>query len=413
MSQREIYRILDVAANRGREALRVIEDAARFLDDNEVLTATLKRTRHRFAAASEKIDRRERLLARDTPGDVGTRLETSDEYRRTSLADVLAANFARLQESARSLEEFSKIVAPQLAREWERIRYDSYTLEKLTFAALTDEETREATEEETPSTDALDGSDLQDDEGTESETDESEERETSEETSVTPEISASFFWGASRNVRESRRARLNNASLCVYVDRALTDSDAESLFLSGVDVFQLCYASDKDIEETANEFLRQWLDRFDGRAPKSRPLLLSRGFSLWGDAFDGGVLLEQNWNEARSELGADVLIGATASTLDDALLAFEAGRAGAIDFLELGPTFPSDSVCEGTGVTFLRAVVEAVEGVCPIPVFAYGGITPENCEAVFDSGVERVGVGAAIMNASDKRFVVSRLKCMF
>ena len=31
MSERQIYRILDAAANRGREALRVIEDAARFL----------------------------------------------------------------------------------------------------------------------------------------------------------------------------------------------------------------------------------------------------------------------------------------------------------------------------------------------------------------------------------------------
>ncbi|MBQ1277443.1 MAG: hypothetical protein IIY07_02235 [Thermoguttaceae bacterium] len=100
MSKREIYRILDAAANRGREALRVVEDAARFLEDDAELTARLKETRHQFAAAQNKFDRRERLEARDVAADVGTRVETEDEYRRTSLADVLAANFARLQEAA-------------------------------------------------------------------------------------------------------------------------------------------------------------------------------------------------------------------------------------------------------------------------------------------------------------------------
>ncbi len=404
MSQREIYRILDAAANRGREALRVVEDAARFLDDSEELTTALKQTRHRFAVASEKIDRRKRLLARDTLGDVGTRLETPDEYRRTSLADVLAANFARLQESARSLEEFSKIVAPQLAREWEQIRYDSYSLEKLTFAALNDKETNEEKEEKTPASD--ESGEAKESLGYETE-------EAQEESRAPSEISTPFFFSAPKNIREARRSRLNNATLCVYVDRALTEADAESLFTSGVDAFQLCYASDDRVEETAYDFLRQWHERFDDRAPKSRPLLLTRGFNLWGDAFDGGVLLGQNWNEARAELGDDALIGATASTLDDALQAFEAGRAGVLDFLEIGPTFPSNSVREGTGTAFLRAVVEAVDGASPIPVFAFGGITPENCEAVFDSGLERVGVGAAIMNASDKRFVASKLKCMF
>ena len=107
MSKREIYRILDAAANRGREALRVVEDAARFLGDSQDLAAKLKETRHRFAIAADKLDRRERMLARDTVGDVGVNIETQDEYRRSSLIDVLVANFARLEESARRLEEFS------------------------------------------------------------------------------------------------------------------------------------------------------------------------------------------------------------------------------------------------------------------------------------------------------------------
>lgn len=134
-SQREIYRILDAAANRGREALRVIEDAARFLNDSEELARRLKEARHRFAAVADKLDRRARLQARDTQADVGVTIATADEYQRASLADVLVANFARLQEAARSLEEFSKIAEPALAREWEAIRYESYTLEKIVWEA--------------------------------------------------------------------------------------------------------------------------------------------------------------------------------------------------------------------------------------------------------------------------------------
>ena len=135
MSERQIYRILDAAANRGREALRVIEDAARFLADSEELARRVKETRHRFANVADRLDRRARLDARDTLEDVGVQIATSDEYQRTTLLDVLVANFARFQEAARSLEEFSKIVEPELAREWEALRYESYTLEKIVCGA--------------------------------------------------------------------------------------------------------------------------------------------------------------------------------------------------------------------------------------------------------------------------------------
>ena len=137
--EREIYRILDAAANRGREALRVIEDATRFLADSHALAQRLKDARHRFASVADRLDRRARLAARDTPGDVGTAVEADGEYRRNSLESVFVANFARLQESLRSLEELSKVVEPSLARDWERLRYESYALEKDVFAAFFDQ----------------------------------------------------------------------------------------------------------------------------------------------------------------------------------------------------------------------------------------------------------------------------------
>ena len=134
--EREIYRILDAAANRGREALRVIEDVARFLADSEALARRVKDARHRFASVADRLNRRARIEARDPPGDVGVAVEAEGEYRRNSLESVFVANFARLQESLRSLEEFSKVVEPSLARDWERLRYKSYALEKEVFTSL-------------------------------------------------------------------------------------------------------------------------------------------------------------------------------------------------------------------------------------------------------------------------------------
>ncbi len=131
-----------------------MEDAIRFLDDNEELARKLKETRHRFAAAADKLDRGERMSARDTVGDVGTELETPDEYERATLTAVLTANFARLQESERSMEEFSKIVEPQLAKEWERVRYESYTLEKIAYEEAAKLERDEEPVEDAPSEEA-------------------------------------------------------------------------------------------------------------------------------------------------------------------------------------------------------------------------------------------------------------------
>src|SRR6185437_13863312 len=49
---------------------------------------------------------------------------------------VLTANFKRTAEALRSLEEYGKLVDVWLAGRFEVIRYDVYTLEKLTLTAV-------------------------------------------------------------------------------------------------------------------------------------------------------------------------------------------------------------------------------------------------------------------------------------
>jgi thiamine-phosphate pyrophosphorylase len=70
------------------------------------------------------------LASRDTVHDVGTDVGTPSEYHRGSPTEVAAANLKRLQESLRSLEEFGKLLGPNLARELESLRYGAYTLER-------------------------------------------------------------------------------------------------------------------------------------------------------------------------------------------------------------------------------------------------------------------------------------------
>ena len=125
-----MLRILDAAANRGREGLRVLEDWARFALDDTHLTACLKQIRHDLAAALAAIPWKERFATRETQADVGTEIHTASEFRREDVAQILTANFLRLQESLRSLEEFGKLADPAIGRSVEQIRYRAYTVQR-------------------------------------------------------------------------------------------------------------------------------------------------------------------------------------------------------------------------------------------------------------------------------------------
>lgn len=433
MSKREIYRILDAAANRGREALRVVEDAARFLEDDAELTARLKETRHRFAAAQNRFDRRERLDARDVAADVGTRVETEDEYRRTSLADVLAANFARLQEAARSLEEYSKIVAPEVARDWEQIRYAAYSLEKLAFDALA----RRGSDpfEELAAEFAAPAEPVETPLPEPTPAPQSEPRPVETPTPVEPEpepesqpvetpvetVAAPFIFGGShrpKTDREARRARLETASLCAYVDPARPDGELRDLLRAEIDVFQIVVDpnSENAPDAQTERFFKRWRETgSQTRDFESRPLLFLRDYVDWAAAlsFDGATVDRGfDWNVARETLGPDALLGATVSTLEEAEAGLRAGALGVLDFLEVGPVFAS-KIGEPTGTALLRTIVDRVEGEPSIPLFAFGGVDFQNCDEAFDSGFERLAVGDAILNAPDKRAAASRFKCLF
>jgi thiamine-phosphate pyrophosphorylase len=132
----DLGRILDASANRAREGLRVVEDYVRFVLDDPGLTRRFKEVRHRLSEAERGLDDHLLQSARDTREDVGTHIMTPSEQIRENPRAVLAANFKRTSEALRSLEEYSKLVNVWLSGRFEVLRYDIYTLEKLTMTAV-------------------------------------------------------------------------------------------------------------------------------------------------------------------------------------------------------------------------------------------------------------------------------------
>lgn len=131
----DLARILDASANRAREGLRVVEDYARFALDDPGLTRRLKEVRHRLGDTIRGLGPDLLLAGRDTPGDVGTHIMTPGEQVRENPRAVLLANFRRTAEALRTLEEYAKLLDVWLAGRFESLRYDVYTLEKLTLTA--------------------------------------------------------------------------------------------------------------------------------------------------------------------------------------------------------------------------------------------------------------------------------------
>jgi thiamine-phosphate pyrophosphorylase len=123
-------RILDAAANRAAEGLRVVEDYLRFVLDDRHLTSLAKQLRHDLTDEVARIPAIDRHAARDTRSDVGTDVSTVSESMRMDLAAVAAASFKRLEQALRSLEEYSKLIDPGLAETFESLRYRTYTLER-------------------------------------------------------------------------------------------------------------------------------------------------------------------------------------------------------------------------------------------------------------------------------------------
>lgn len=120
-----------------------------------------------------------------------------------------------------------------------------------------------------------------------------------------------------------------------------------------------------------------------------------------------GVHVGQSDMEAgdvRAKLGPDKIIGVSAQTVEQAVLA---ERHGA-DYLGVGAVFPTSSKDDAVEVPFetLKAICEAVS----IPVIAIGGITKDNVKELSSSGICGIAVISAIYGQKDIKKASEELK---
>ncbi|MFC1482776.1 thiamine phosphate synthase [Candidatus Margulisiibacteriota bacterium] len=112
-------RILDANSNRLKEGLRVIEDVVRFVFDDKRLAKKVRKIRRSVCFSKEEYLKI--IEERDVKRDVGRKSDISTK----NIFEAVVANFKRIQEAARSLEEFSDD-----KKLYKKIRFEAYALER-------------------------------------------------------------------------------------------------------------------------------------------------------------------------------------------------------------------------------------------------------------------------------------------
>ncbi|MDR1925774.1 MAG: thiamine phosphate synthase [Planctomycetaceae bacterium] len=383
----KIYRLLDAATNRSREAIRVLEDFARFVLDDAQLTKKLKSFRHRLQTILNPINLEKRLEARESGNDVGKEIEGENEYFRGSTDDVIDANFARLQESLRSIEEFSKINYPEIAREVERLRYESYSFHKEILCHCSDRQQSNYCNNNYAAGD--DNNILLKDEFV-----------------ALDNIDKSI---ADADKEYSRLiAQINEAKLCVLVDCMESEFRFGSVICAviegGADVIQLRdkVADDRRIL-ACSRILREQIDA----AERDVLFIMNDRTDLAKISGADGVHLGQDdlsIADARRILGKNKLIGISTHNIDQARQAVTDGS----NYIGAGPVFISKtkSFDSLAGTDFLREINKEIT----IPAFAIGGIDENNINEVITTGISRIAVSSTIQNAQNPKITTENLR---
>lgn len=183
--------------------------------------------------------------------------------------------------------------------------------------------------------------------------------------------------------------------------RRLIDVVRESLD-GGVTMVQL---REKTLEE--EKFLEEAKELQALCRERGVPFLVNDNVKIAREMNADGVHVGQSDMEAldvRAILGPDKILGVSAQTVEQAVLAEKHGA----DYLGVGAVFPTGSKDDADDVSYdtLKAICQAVS----IPVVAIGGITQQNVEKLAGSGICGVAVISAIYAAKDVKAAAADLK---
>ena len=348
-----ILRAIDASLNRSREGMRVLEDCARFVCNDQPLCAELKSLRHDLAAAeirlrsilATEIGSNSLLLSRDTPGDVGTVLTEATERSRGSITELALANSRRVQESLRSLEEFGKLLNAEFAAVMKQLRYRTYTVEQ-------------------------------------------------------------SFSGLMATVSTNARSRLQHSHIYVLITESQCRlpwlETAELALQGGADILQLRekQITDRELLQRAEQLVAMC------RRYKALCIINDRpDIALATDA--DGVHVGQDElpvQTIRKLKGWNGLVGVSTHTPEQLQAAFAAGA----DYTGVGPVFHSSTkgFSDFPGLQYVQQAAEVADR----PWFAIGGISSERLTELRTAGATRIAVTAAVTQAADPAAAVRELR---
>lgn len=395
---RDAMRIMDASANRAREAMRVMEDAARFLLDDAELAGELKAMRHALREALTQLPGAGLSGGRDTPGDVGVAIEGAGEYQRRDVRDVVIAAGKRLSEALRSLEEYSKTLAPAQAAD-----------------------DGSAASADSPPSDPPDSPDPR--------------RKSADDAEP-----SSAAWGVLkhnaprqfealryRGYEVERRLHLampgDRAAawrVCVLVSEALCPQGDWRRIVNAV-----CQTADAVQQRTTNfrgrgaicvqlrekhlddrELLQRAKWTVETCHAAGVDVILNDRPDLARLAGADGVHLGQTdlpATQVRRLLGSSMLIGVSTSQLAEAQQALRDGA----DYCGVGPMFPTTTKHKPllAGPAYLREFAQWGR----LPGLAIGGVNPDNARELKAAGATGVAVSACVCSADNPATVVQRL----
>lgn len=183
--------------------------------------------------------------------------------------------------------------------------------------------------------------------------------------------------------------------------RRLADQVEEAL-KGGVTFVQL---REKDLDE--ERFLEEAREIKELCGRYGVPFVINDNVDIAQAVDADGVHVGQSDMEAgdvRARLGQDKIIGVSAQTVEQALLAESRGA----DYLGVGAVFATGSKADASEVDHetVKAICQAVH----IPVIAIGGITRENVGALAGTGVCGAAVISAIFAQEDVEEETRKLK---
>lgn len=190
-----------------------------------------------------------------------------------------------------------------------------------------------------------------------------------------------------------------------YPDFNILLDKTEQALREGISIFQ--YRSkekDKDLLHNEATKIKELCDKYNAS------LIINDRVDIAKEVGAEGVHLGQDdtsIKEARDILGKDVIIGATAKTVEDAIRCYEEGA----DYLGVGALFPSPTKLDAVQIKF-KTLID-IKNAVPIPIVGIGGITAENLTKEINDNVDSIAIISEIYDSKNIKDAIKKLKDAF